>query len=189
MFVILGLGNPGLEYESTRHNLGFMVVDALAEKYAIRLSESTKNLDFGKGNLGKVPIVIGKPMTYMNESGVAAKEILSMLRLPPNRLIVAHDEIDLILGKIRVKHKGGDAGQLGIRSIIYRLNNDQFSRVRLGVGRPEGKCDIVNHVLSPFSRDERSRAETTIERAVKIIEITLEDLNRKINNSEEEKEC
>ncbi len=189
MFIILGLGNPGLEYESTRHNLGFMVVDALAQKYDVKFSESIRNCVYGDGKINGIPVRIGKPMTYMNESGIAAKAILSVSKLTPNRLIVAHDEIDFIFGKIKVKHKGGDAGQRGIRSIIYRLNDDQFSRIRVGVGRPEGNRDIVDYLLSSFEKDEWPEVKIIIERAVETIETTLEDLNRKINNSEEEKEC
>lgn len=189
MFIILGLGNPGLEYESTRHNLGFMVVDALAEKFNIRFSESVGNCFYGDGKVKGIPVRIGKPMTYMNESGVSAKAMLSISGLPSNRLIVAHDEIDLVFGKIKVKHKGGDAGQRGIRSIIYRLKDDKFSRIRVGVGRPEGSRDIVDYLLSPFEKDEWPEVKIITERAVETIETTLEDLNRKINNSEEEEEC
>ena len=189
MFIILGLGNPGLEYESTRHNLGFMVIDALAEKHNIKLSESVGNCVYGDGEIKSIPVRIGKPMTYMNESGVAAKAILSVSGLSSNRLIVAHDEIDLILGKIKVKHKGGDAGQRGIRSIIYRLKDDHFSRIRVGVGRPEGSRDIVDYLLSPFEKDEWPEVRIITEQAVETIETTLEDLNRKINNSEEKEEC
>ncbi len=189
MFIILGLGNPGLEYESTRHNLGFMVVDLLTEKYNINFSETIRNCVFGDGEINNVPVRIGKPMTYMNESGIAAKTILSISELSPNSLIVAHDEIDLIFGKIKVKHKGGDAGQRGIRSIIHRLNDDRFTRIRVGVGRPEDNRDIVDYLLSPFEKDEWPEVKIIVERAVETIETTLEDLNRKINNSEEEEEC
>ena len=189
MFIILGLGNPGLEYEDTRHNLGFMVVDSLAQKYNIRFTESIWSCVYGDGEIKNVPVRIGKPMTYMNESGMAAKAILSFTGKSPNHLIVAHDEIDLLFGKIKVKHKGGDAGQRGIRSIINHLDDNRFTRIRVGVGRPEGNRDVVDYLLSPFEKKKWPEVENILERAVESIETTLEDLNRKINNSEEEKEC
>ena len=189
MFVILGLGNPGLEYKSTRHNLGFMVVDALEKKHKIKISNTLRYCVYGDGEINKTPVRIAKPMTYMNESGVAAKVILSTLDLSPDRLIVVHDEIDLVLGKLKIKHKGGDAGQRGVRSIIHRLDDDRFSRVRVGVGKPLNNLDMVDYLLSPFDKNELPDVEAMIERGVEAIELTLEELNRKINNSEEEEEC
>ena len=189
VFVILGLGNPGLEYKSTRHNLGFMVVDALEKKHKIKISNTLRYCVYGDGEINKTPVRIAKPMTYMNESGVAAKVILSTLDLSPDRLIVVHDEIDLVLGKLKIKHKGGDAGQRGVRSIIHRLDDDRFSRVRVGVGKPLNNLDMVDYLLSPFDKNELPDVEAMIERGVEAIELTLEELNRKINNSEEEEEC
>lgn len=114
-------------------------------------------------------------MTYMNESGLAAKSLLRKCNLQADRMIVLHDEIDLPLGKIKLKCKGGDAGQKGVRSIIQRLGDDEFARIRIGVGRPEDRKDIVDYVLSPFERDENETLSMVLEQAVAKVEDILKE--------------
>jgi len=175
VFLILGLGNPGPQYQYTRHNVGFLALDALAEKYGVRLSKHNLNALWGQGSIGQETVLLAKPMTYMNESGLAAKSLLRKCNLQADRMIVLHDEIDLPLGKIKLKCKGGDAGQKGVRSIIQRLGDDEFARIRIGVGRPEDRKDIVDYVLSPFERDENETLSMVLEQAVAKVEDILKE--------------
>ena len=178
MFLILGLGNPGPRYELTRHNAGFWVADNLAEKYNIQLGNHKYFSLYGRGEVEGFEVVIAKPMTYMNESGKAAKSLLSAFGLSPEQLLVIHDDIDLPLGKIKKKFKGGDGGQRGIRSTIQSLRTGEFARVRVGIGRPEDRDDIVDYVLSPFDEDDSGLLNEVMEQAVQTVEVALKELNK-----------
>jgi len=186
--LILGLGNPGPRYELTRHNIGFLAVDTLAEKHGIKLSQHRYFSLYGQGEINGIPVVVSKPMTYMNESGRAAQAIIQALHFLPERILVVHDDIDLPLGKIKRKQKGGDAGQQGLASIIGTLGTDQFARLRVGIGRPETKDQIVDYVLAPFLDEEIPEVNETLEEAVLGIEGLLEELNKKSNQTEEQTE-
>ena len=177
MFLILGLGNPGPRYELTRHNVGFWVVDNLADKYNIPLRSHKYFSVYGKGKVGGLEVVLAKPITYMNESGKAAKSLLSAFNISPKHMLVIHDDIDLPLGKIKKKFKGGDGGQRGIRSTIQSIQTREFARVRVGIGRPENKDDIVDYVLSSFDKEDSDLVSETIEQAVQTLEVVLEELN------------
>ena len=179
MFLILGLGNPGPRYELTKHNAGFWVVDNLAEKYNIRLDHHKYFSLYGKGEIEGLEVVIAKPMTYMNESGKAAKSLLSAFSLSPEQMLVIHDDIDLPLGKIKKKFKGGDGGQRGIRSTIQFVRTGEFARVRVGIGRPEDKDDIVEYVLSLFDEEDSGQVNEVIEQAMQTVEATLKELNKR----------
>lgn len=189
VYLILGMGNPGAQYELTRHNLGFLAVDALVDKHNIKLDQHKYYCQYGSGKISGSEVVVAKPMTFMNESGKAAKALLSALNILPEQVIVVHDDIDLPLGKIKIKHKGGDAGQRGIRSIIERFQTDRFTRLRMGIDRPEIKEDIVDYVLSPFEEDEFPTVNAILEQAVQMIETTLHKFENKPNHSEEETGC
>jgi peptidyl-tRNA hydrolase, PTH1 family len=179
VFLILGLGNPGPRYELTRHNAGFWVADNLADKYDIRLGCHKYLSLYGKGEVDGLEVVIAKPMTYMNESGKAAKSLLSAFNLSPEQMLVIHDDIDLPLGKVKKKFKGGDGGQRGIRSTIQSIRTGEFARVRVGIGRPEDKDDIVDYVLSPFDAEDSGLINETMEQAVQAVEATLKELNKR----------
>lgn len=179
MFLILGLGNPGPRYEMTRHNAGFWVADNLADKYNIRLGCHKYFSLYGKGEVDGLEVVIAKPMTYMNESGKAAKSLLSAFNISPERMLVIHDDIDLPLGKVKKKFKGGDGGQRGIRSTIQSIRTGEFARVRVGIGRPEDKDDIVDYVLSPFDEEDSGLINETIEQAAQTVEAALKELNKR----------
>ena len=133
--------------------------------------------------------MIAKPMTYRTNSGQAAKLILSALGISPNQVLVIHDDIDLPLGKIKVKTKGGDAGQLGVRSITEKVGTDQYYRIRVGVGRPDDQGDIVDYVLTPFIEQETQLLNEVIEEAVIKVEETLMEMNKRNNKTEENGEC
>jgi peptidyl-tRNA hydrolase, PTH1 family len=179
VFLILGLGNPGPRYELTRHNAGFWVADNLADKYDIRLGCHKYLSLYGKGEVDGLEVVIAKPMTYMNESGKAAKSLLSAFNLSPEQMLVIHDDIDLPLGKVKKKFKGGDGGQRGIRSTIQSIRTGEFARVRVGIGRPEDKDGIVDYVLSPFDAEDSGLINETMEQAVQAVEATLKELNKR----------
>nr|NIS41060.1 aminoacyl-tRNA hydrolase [Desulfuromonadales bacterium] len=189
MFLILGLGNPGPRYELTRHNAGFLVVDNLAEKHRISLSQHKHRALYGRGEIQGVPVVVAKPMAYMNQSGKPAKALLSAFKIPPEKVLVVHDDIDLPLGKVKKKFKGGDAGQLGVRSLLDELGTDRFARLRVGIGRPENKEDTVDYVLSSFEEDEIGPLNQVIEQALELIETTLKEWNEKIKLTEEGTGC
>ena len=133
--------------------------------------------------------MIAKPMTYMNDSGQAAKLILSALGISPNQVLVIHDDIDLPLGKIKVKTKGGDAGQLGVRSITEKVGTDQYQRIRVGVGRADDQGDIVDYVLTSFTEAETQLLNEVIEEAIIKVEETLMEMNKRNNKTEENEEC
>jgi peptidyl-tRNA hydrolase, PTH1 family len=185
VYLIIGLGNPGPRYDRTRHNIGFLVADRLAEKQKITLSQSKHKALYGEGEIKDCEVMIAKPMTYMNNSGQAAKLIVSALGISPKQVLVIHDDIDIPLGKIKIKTKGGDAGQLGVRSITEKFGTDHYYRIRLGVGRPTDPEDIVDYVLTPFVEAENQLLNEVIEEAVLRVEETLVEM-KKCNNQTEE---
>ena len=164
--------------------MGFLVVDTLAEKYRIKLDQHQHKALSGRGEIEGCPVVVSKAMTYMNNSGVAAKALLRDLDIPPERMIVVHDEIDLPLGKIKKKFKGGNAGHGGVGSIIEKLRTGEFARFRIGVSRPEDSGDVVDYVLSPFTDEEIPQVNEILEEAVREIEETLKALNKKSQQTE-----
>ena len=185
MYLILGLGNPGPRYELTRHNAGFLVLDNLADKYKINLTQHKYRSLYGKGEIEGLPVILAKPMTYMNESGKAVKALLSGFNLSPEQILIVHDDIDLPLGKIKTKFKGGDGGQLGIRSAIETLQTRDFCRIRIGIDRPEERDDIVDYVLSPFAEEESSLLNEVMDKAVHTVEAALKENNKRNNPTEE----
>jgi len=157
----------------------------LADKQGIALSKSKYKTLYGEGEIGGCQVMIAKPMTYMNNSGQAVKLILSALGISPNQVLVIHDDIDLPLGKIKVKTKGGDAGQLGVRSITEKVETDQYCRIRVGVGRPDDQEDIVDYVLTSFTEAETQLLNEVIEEAIIKVEETLMEMNTRNNKTEE----
>jgi len=180
--IIFGLGNPGVRYRKTRHNIGFQIVDRLAEKYHIRLSSKRFKSLYGKGWIDVKEVILAKPMTYMNQSGEAVREALDFFRLSVEDLIIVHDDLDLPFGRLRFKRKGGDGGHQGVRSITESLNQNNFLRLKVGIGRPPEGMDPSEYVLSPFDEIEQSKLEEVISRGVESIEVLLrEGLERAMN--------
>jgi PTH1 family peptidyl-tRNA hydrolase len=171
--LIVGLGNPGLHYSATRHNVGFRVIDALGATYHICLHERLPTAEFGEGTIAVYQVVLAKPLTYMNASGRAVAGLCAHFSILPNDLIVVHDDLDLQLGRIKVKIKGGDAGHYGVRSIIEHLRTDEFIRIRVGIGRPASKDEVVTFVLSPFTPAEFPLVDEAIRHAVENIATLL----------------
>lgn len=179
MYWVLGLGNPGPQYLDTRHNAGFLAVDLLAENHGIRIDHTGCHAFWGSGRIAGCDVLIAKPVTYMNESGVSARAFIREHGLDPENLIVLHDEIDLPLGKVKRKFGGGSAGQRGVSSIIHRLGTDRFHRVRIGIGRPESRDDIVDYVLSEFTEDERAGINLALDSVAGRVEEILKELQAK----------
>jgi len=161
------------------------VADSLAIKQRIVLSQSKHKALYGEGKIKGCQVMIAKPMTYMNNSGQAAKLILSAYGVSPSNVLVIHDDIDLPLGKIKIKMKGGDAGQLGVRSITEKFGTDQYYRIRVGVGRPDDSDDIVDYVLTPFTEEENKLLDEVVEGAVLRVEEMLVEMNKRNNQTEE----
>jgi peptidyl-tRNA hydrolase, PTH1 family len=152
--LIVGLGNPGWRYANTRHNVGFRVIYSLGEAHRIVLRHHLPTAVYGEGTIEGQVVVLALPLTYMNASGKAAADLCAHLLIPANDLIVIHDDLDLPLGHVRLKMKGGDAGHHGVQSIIDHLGTGEFPRIRIGIGRPASRDEIVAYVLSPFTPDE-----------------------------------
>lgn len=174
VYLIVGLGNPGARYELSRHNAGFLAIDALTDKFHFKLDRQGYYCQYGFGKINGREVVAAKPMTFMNQSGRAVKAIVSALNIHSEEVIVVHDDIDLPLGKIKKKSQGGDAGQQGVRSIVNSLQTDRFTRLRIGVDRPERREQIVDYVLSPFEDDELPAVEGVLENVVEMIENALQ---------------
>ncbi|RIL05522.1 MAG: aminoacyl-tRNA hydrolase [Proteobacteria bacterium] len=187
MKVIVGLGNPGKKYEGTRHNVGFLLVDRVADESPAPGSWKGRfkdSLTFDTEISGH-KIILLKPLSYMNLSGIPVKECLDFLKLPPQNLIVVYDDVDLTLGCMRLRLGGGDGGHKGLRSIIENLGNSYFYRVRIGIGRPQtasAEENVADWVLKNFSSEEKQVLEETLARGVKAMEVLLaEGLERAQN--------
>ncbi len=153
-FLLVGLGNPGREYRETRHNIGFMVIDRLGELIDCKLMKVQGKAIIGIGRIGTVKVILAKPQTYMNLSGQAVVALLHFYKITPANLIVAHDDVDLPFGQIRMRPGGGSAGQKGVGSIIEKMGTSDFARLRMGVGRPPGQRSAADFVLDRFDRED-----------------------------------
>ena len=152
MFLIVGLGNPGKEYDGTRHNIGFAAIDYIADKYNIELNRIKFKGVFGEGLINGKKVILLKPTTYMNLSGESIREVVNFYKISNEEIIVIYDDISLEVGRIRIREKGSHGGHNGIKSIIANLGTDVFPRVKIGVGAPKG--NLVSHVLGKFSDEE-----------------------------------
>lgn len=171
VLLIVGLGNPGREYEKTRHNAGFMLVDLLASEFGIKFDKKGKGV-WGKGRISGQDVLLLKPQTFMNLSGEAVAEARAFYKVPEGSVIVAYDDCDLPTGKIRIRKDGGSGGHRGVNSIIAALGTKEFPRIRLGVGRP-ALGDIVGYVLSPFTKDEQSAVDEMLSRGKEAVELLM----------------
>lgn len=185
MFLIVGLGNPGEEYEHTRHNAGFDTVDKIASEIGVRYWKNECGALTGKGAYHDIDVVLAKPQSYMNTSGGPVKQLMNAYGVSPDRLVVIHDELDIDPGTIRVKFGGGHAGHNGLRSICDKLGTRDWSRVRCGIGRPPGRMPVADYVLSLPKKDAADDfAQATdlgCEAALFLIEHGLEKTQQKFN--------
>jgi PTH1 family peptidyl-tRNA hydrolase len=171
MLVVVGLGNPGRDYASHRHNVGFMAVDRLAEVVRAEPFREKFSGELARATIGGEPALLLKPMTYMNDSGRSVGPALAFFKATAAELIVLHDELDLPFGDVRLKHGGGHAGHNGLRSILSHLGGADFGRVRLGVGRPPPgfRGEVADFVLSPFDATERASLPECLNHAVQSV--------------------
>lgn len=169
--LVLGLGNPGLQYDQTRHNAGFLVLDALAERHGFRFGKSKNRALVCRGMIAGTRVVLAKPETYMNDSGHAAGHLVRYYRVGPEQMIVVCDDLDLPFGMLRVRPGGSHGGQRGLQSIIHVLATTDFPRVRVGIGRPPG--DAASYVLSRFSSEQRAHLDAIIDKAADAVEALL----------------
>ncbi|WP_418734718.1 aminoacyl-tRNA hydrolase [Ellagibacter sp.] len=185
MFLIVGLGNPGEEYEHTRHNAGFDTVDKIAAEIGVRYWKNECGALTGKGAYHDIDVVLAKPQSYMNTSGGPVKQLMNAYGVSPDYLVVIHDELDIDPGTIRVKFGGGHAGHNGLRSICDKLGTRDWFRVRCGIGRPPGRMPVADYVLSLPKKDAADDfAQATdlgCEAALFLIEHGLEKTQQKFN--------
>ncbi len=168
MMVILGLGNPGRSYAGSRHNVGSEVVDLLAKEHGIQLGERRRYAVVGRGVIMGEDVVLARSRTYMNLSGTAAKYLVDRYHISPARLLVVYDDMDLPVGWLRIRERGGSAGHNGIKSIIEELGTQEFPHLRIGVGHPDEQ-DSIGHVLGAFTPDESKAVRKTVARAAEAI--------------------
>lgn len=179
MRFIVGLGNPGLAYRVTRHNVGFMVVDRLARKHGISLSRRRFRARFGEGEVPGERAILFKPQTYVNLSGFPVRDLLRFYEGSLDHLIVVHDDLDLNFGRIRIVKRGGHGGHKGVESILETLGGSDFIRLKIGIGRPRGSTDVKDYVLQPFDKKEKAYLGEILLRAVESVEaILLEGVER-----------
>ena len=173
MFIVVGLGNPGREYARTRHNIGFMTLDVLADRFSIDIRRHNFKAVFGEGYIGGVKVVLAKPETYMNNSGFSVMEIMNFYKCEHSELIVVYDDIDLPLGSIRIREKGSSGTHNGMKSIIYSLGYDDFPRVRVGIGRAGETENLVGHVLGAPGKEEAEQLSTAIKNAADAVTLIV----------------
>ena len=174
LWVIVGLGNPGRQYEQTRHNVGFLAVDALAAAEGIDVRSVQCKALVGRGLVAGKKALLVKPQTFMNASGAAVAPLLKFYRVPPSRCLVIYDDLDLETAALRLRKKGGHGGQNGMRSIIAALGDSQeFPRLRIGIGRPKGQREVADHVLSSFEGEEMYKVDICLQQVVDVVRRVL----------------
>ncbi len=173
-YLIVGLGNPGRNYADTRHNIGFRVIDALAERHHLSVFTSERKALTTDGTINGKRVLLAKPQTFMNLSGEAVRALADYYNIAIERVIVVHDDLDLPLGTLRLRQSGGHGGQNGIRNIIQHLGTKDFSRVRVGIGRPPGRMSAKDYVLQSFSGDDEILAAQVVDAALDALETWLE---------------
>ncbi len=190
-YLIVGLGNPGPEYDQTRHNIGFRCVDTLAQAHGLTFDQKKKSkARTADGQIVGKRVLIAKPQTYMNLSGTSVQGLAAFYQILPENTIVILDDLDLPLGTLRIRAKGGSGGHKGLTDIIQRLGTQDFPRIRFGIGRPPGRMDPAAYVLRRFDQDELPIIIAAVERTIKAIEIWLTDgieiaMNRYNGSAEE----
>ncbi len=175
MHLIAGLGNPGRTYENTRHNVGFMVIDRFSEIHGIPVHQQKFNALVGRGQAAGQPVLLAKPLSYMNRSGIPVSRLMQYHRIQSKDMLVIHDDIDLAYGVIKIKEKGGHGGHKGVRSIMETMGGGWFLRLRIGIGRSAGNIDVADYVLSRFHTGEASVLDDIIQASAEAVETVLRD--------------
>lgn len=173
MYIIAGLGNPTKEYEKTRHNVGFEVIDVLADMLFTTVVEKKFKAYYGKGAIGGQKVLLLKPQTFMNLSGESVRAAADFYKVDPEHIIIVYDDISLDVGQLRVRKKGSAGGHNGIKNIIAHLGTQEFPRVRVGVGGKPNKMDLADYVLSRFSKEDRGLMEDAFKEAARAVEVLI----------------
>ena len=187
MYMIAGLGNPGKEYNNTRHNIGFALIDALAEEYDINVMDVKLKALTGKGMIGGQKVLLVKPLTFMNLSGESIRPLADYYKVDPEDILIVYDDISLAPGQLRIRAKGSAGGHNGIKSIIAHLGTQEFPRVKVGVGEKPSRMDLADYVLGHFSKEEQATMADAVKEAADAvceivnvgIEQAMNDHNRK----------
>ncbi len=174
MFIITGLGNPGEQYAGTRHNVGFMVINLLAKRWQIEINKRKFNSRTGVGLIKNHQVLLQKPVTFMNNSGLAVRQALDFYKLVPEDILIIYDDMDLRLGQLRIRTQGSAGGHKGLASVISHLGTDKISRVRIGIGAPPTGQNAVDYVLSRFTSEEMPIINEAISKAADAVEYILE---------------
>lgn len=173
MYVVVGLGNPGKDYTNTRHNVGFNTIDLIAKRNNIDLNKIKFKSVYGEGFIGREKVILVKPQTYMNNSGITVRELTQFYKLPIENIIVIVDDIDIGFADLRIKSKGSAGSHNGLKSIIYHLQEDKFPRVKIGIGKKHPEQDLADFVLSRFSKEETPDIENSISNAAEAVETMI----------------
>lgn len=173
MIAIIGLGNPGKEYENTYHNMGYIAIDAFAREYGFNFTKTKYNGMFAEGRIANEKVVLLKPTTYMNLSGQAVVQLVNALKIPTDNILVVYDDIDLPMGEIRIRKKGSAGTHNGMRNIIQLLGSDAFSRLRIGIGRDE-RMDLKDYVLSKVTGEKLTTLTAELPKIVKVMNAFVE---------------
>lgn len=193
MYIIVGLGNPGRQYEGTRHNIGFRVIDEIAAKHHIDVAEKKHKALVGKGMMQEEKVILVKPQTYMNLSGESVRSVIDYYKIDETaELILILDDVSLPPGQLRIRKKGSAGGHNGLKNIILHLNHDVFMRIRIGIGEKPSGYDLADYVLGHFAKEEEELVMQSIQDAVRAVEVLLTDgpdkamnqFNKKVNNEE-----
>lgn len=189
MYLIVGLGNPTKEYDGTRHNVGFSMIDVLGEKFGIDVKTKKHKALVGKGMIGYEKVILAKPQTYMNLSGESVREITDFYKIEPEQVIVIVDDITLDVGRLRIRKKGSAGGHNGLKNIIAHLGTDEFPRIRVGIGnKPEG-WDLADYVLSHYSKAETEAFKEASASVIGAVELMVQDeINEAMNRFNAKKE-
>lgn len=175
MYIVIGLGNPGKDYTNTRHNIGFSVIDYLSKEYNINLNKIKFKSVFGEGYIGREKVILCKPQTYMNNSGLAVREIVDFYKVDLSNLIVIVDDIDIDFATLRIKRKGSAGSHNGLKSIINHIQRDDFPRIKIGIGSKHPKQDLADFVLSRFSKEELKDMEIAARKAADAVKVMIDD--------------
>ena len=184
-FLVVGLGNPGKNYEFTRHNAGFLTLDHIASELDTEITNLKNNALVADVVINAHRCLLVKPQTFMNNSGTAVRDIAKFYKIPPEKIIVIFDDISLPCGKLRIRRKRTDGGHNGIKSIIYHLNSDQFPRIKIGVGaKPNPEYDLADWVLSKFGKDDMEQLKSAITKATEVLPFILDgDIDKAMNKA------
>ena len=182
MYLIVGLGNPEEEYANTRHNMGFDTINKISEKYNIEVTKNKFEGLYGKGEIEGEKVILLKPQTYMNLSGHAVRKFMDFFKIEPEKIVIIFDDIDIEKGQIKIRKKGSGGSHKGMQSVVQMLGTEEIARIRVGIGSPENKKDMIEYVISKISKEEKELLEPGIEKAKEAVKIIIkEGLDKAMN--------